>query len=324
MGLPTQGNSQNKDTFLEGIAIAYFQDDTKAIADKAMPSYPVELETGKYNKLNKEYILRTDFQARADGADFKETEFKLDTDTYSCEEFAVAQFIGDRTAANSRINIKAVRTKNMSSQALLFKDKYFSASFLGRSKWGKDVPGVASASYSKGTNVTVWSDGTNSDPIRDIHEYKLAVEAATGFIPNKMIITRDVETALYNHPKILDRMAITGVRIATKELLRQLFDLEEIFVSSLVENTANPRKTAAVDFQNKAQALLYYSPAQADMWTPTAGMMFVPYTSEENAYGIHVYSGRDEYLRADYVQMSMYFDMKIVCADLGIYFYDLV
>lgn len=323
MSNPTNGNVM-PDNELRDIAIAYFQDENKAIAKKAMPTYQVEYEAGRYNKMPKEYLLRTDFEARADGANFVETEFKFTEDTYACIEYSAEKVLGDRILKNSKFNLKAQATKLLATQALIKRDRLFQKAYLAQSIWGTDMVGVANADDDTALEFTKFSDYEKSDPILVIANAKLDMEAKTGFKPNKLVITRDVEVALLNHPDILARMSTNVIRIANTDLLAQLFDVDEVYVAGVIENTAKVGGTAAIDFQAKGQMLLYYSPEFADMWTPTAGMVFVPYASEENELGVHVFTGRDERRHAEYIQMQMFFDMKIVCSDLGIYFYNVI
>ena len=84
----------------------------------------------------------------------------------------------------------------------------------------------------------VWSD-PNSDPAGHIETGKEAVRDTIGLYPNTLMLPAKAYKNCRNHPKLIDRSANTGIRKVTLDLLRQIFEIENIVVGGgVVANDA--------------------------------------------------------------------------------------
>ncbi|SHH39900.1 hypothetical protein SAMN05216361_0039 [Marisediminitalea aggregata] len=80
------------------------------------------------------------------------------------------------------------------------------------------------------SGTSQWSNYDNSDPLKDVSDYKEAVRAQIGSYPNKMVIPAKVHETLKHHPKLLARMSNNDLKMLTLEHYRQLFEIEKIVI----------------------------------------------------------------------------------------------
>ncbi|HCT25280.1 MAG TPA: hypothetical protein DIW85_03595 [Stenotrophomonas sp.] len=88
------------------------------------------------------------------------------------------------------------------------------------------------------TGTDVWSNDA-SDPASDVETGKEAVRASIGLYPNTMLLSATAFSKLKKHPKIVARSADSGIRKVTLDLLRQVFEIENIVVGAGVVAGAN-------------------------------------------------------------------------------------
>lgn len=80
------------------------------------------------------------------------------------------------------------------------------------------------------TGTDKWSDQDNSDPETDVQTGKDAIRSAIGIEPNTAVMGYDTYKDLKYHPKLIDRIKYTMKGVVTLELLKELLDLENIFI----------------------------------------------------------------------------------------------
>ena len=81
------------------------------------------------------------------------------------------------------------------------------------------------------TGTDVWSDDA-SDPAGDIEAGKEEVRSSIGLYPNTLLLSAKAFSACKRNVKLIDRSANTGIRKVTLDLLRQIFEIENIVVGS--------------------------------------------------------------------------------------------
>ena len=143
--------------------------------------------------------------------------------------------------------------------------KLFSDTVFTTGVWGLDFDVTASS--------TKWSSST-STPITDVLNQSQAIEAFTGFRPNKMVMTRDVFNALKVNSQIRDSMKVTTDKVVTEALLAKLFEVDIVQVFRTVETTAKKGQKSTKDntnFMATNKVLLCYTPQRASKKRPSAG-----------------------------------------------------
>ncbi|KXA72496.1 major capsid protein [Bordetella hinzii] len=117
----------------------------------------------------------------------------------------------------------------------------------------------------------VWND-PDSDPAKQIREYREAVRSIVGLRPNTMVVSAAGFNALAEHPKILERFKYTSSDSVTKEMLAKLFNLRTLEVGEAVY--MNEGSDQMVDVWGNV-AVLAFVPAQvSSARTPSFGYTY--------------------------------------------------
>ena len=321
---------------LSSVAVRYLQQTDRYLAQKVFPSVPVEHRSDIYWKYSKSDWLRTEAALRAPATESAGTGFRMHSDTYYCDVYAVHQDIDDQTRANADSNFKldSDATKLITGQLLLKRDIDWAATYFVTGVWAYEYTGTAAGTGTTTTglspataNFMQW-DQAASDPLGDTTDWFEAFDELTGFLPNVMLVGVDVWKALKNHPAILDRIKYTQKGVVTEDLVAEFFGVKKFIVARTRQTTVgeiNDAKAqdAAATYSrlyNKKSAALYYSPDEPSTQSPAAG-----YTFTWNGYavgnkaGIRVKHFRLERQEVDRVEASMTYDMKLVSTDCGVF-----
>jgi hypothetical protein len=144
-------------------------------------------------------------------------------------------------------------------------------------------------------------------------------------MPNVFLVTPDVFFALKNNAQVLDRIKYTQRGIVTEDLLAELLGVSKFLVMWAVENTAAENVTPDMGYLLSEKALLVYANPTPSILQPSAGYIFSWAGRFGNgAAGTRIKSFRMEHLESDRIEGEAAYDMKLVGADLGCYFYDLL
>ena len=317
---------------LTQMSIAYVQAQDKFVADKVFPSIPVPNKSDIYFVFNKADFLRNDFGKKAAGGKPSTGGYDLTTaGPYNCEVYGYGHKIPDQIRANADnpLNLDMAAAQLVMQKALIAREASFVTNFMGTSIWGKDITGV---SASPSTNqVLQWNDAS-STPIEDIRAGMTYVESQTGFRPNTLTIGRAVWDKLVDHPDLIDRVKYSGgvsnavPAQVTRAAVAQILELDNIFVSGAVSNTAEKGATAAYSYLMGKSALLAYVPPAPSLMTPAAGFTFnwTGYAGSEGS-GIRVKKYRQpEEEEVDQIEGQMAYDQKLIGADLGYFFTSII
>lgn len=311
---------------LTNVSVAYMQSASTYIADKVFPAIPVDKQSNLFWKYSKSDWRRTDVTKRAPGTETPGVQWLQDTDQYFAHVYGVHKDIDDQTRANadSQFSLDKEGTEFITNQLLLKRDLDWNATYFKSGVWATDKVG--------GTDFVKWDDA-GSDPISDMAEAQLEFRRLTGFAPNIGVLGADVMAKLKQHPDIIDRIKYTQRGIVTEDLIATLFDLDELYTSYATVatgpqmNSAREQDAAATfDFiTNSKGVLLAYAPKSPSILTPSAGYTFnwKGYLGG-NSKGIRVKRFRLERIASDRIEAEATYDMKQVCADMGMFLDDVV
>lgn len=301
---------------LTQISIAYIQDQSEFVSQKVFPNIPVQKESDHYFDYPKGQWFRTDAKPRGLSQESAGSGYDIDkTPTYLCGVQALHKDIDDRVRANadSPIDLDSEATEFVTRQLLLRREKDFANKYFKTGVWStEDTP------------VNLWN-ASGSTPIKDIRDKKSAVKKATGFAPNTLLLADDVWTALQDNADFLDRITITKDKIVTTGLLAAVLDIPNVLVAGAIENTAPEGATPAMQYIFENAALLCYAAPRPGLMLPSAG-----YTFSWKGYlgagadGARMLRFRMDHLRSDRVEGEIAYDQKLVAADLGHFFKDVL
>ena len=307
---------------LSNLTLAYVQEQTNFIADKVFPTVGVQKQSDKYYIYDRANMNRAgDVQKLAPRTEVNRIGQSISNDSYFADVYGLGMDFDEQTLSNedAMLDIRSAGATTLVNRLLIHREEQFAASFFAAGIWGTDA-----------TPANLWSDYTNSTPIRDVTTARRTMQLKSGgFKPNTMVIGKEVRDILINHPDILARLnggaTVTNTALITDAKLAEIFEVENFYVMEAVKNTGAEGLAESNAFIGGKNALLVHTPRTAGLMTPAAGLTFawnnVPGVSN---LGVTVESFSDDALKrqqvAEHIQVKMSYDMKVVGADLGYFF----
>ncbi len=333
MPLLPEGRSLHINAPLTNISVAYQQGEgaQRWIAPQVFPEVPVQRQGDLYWRYRKGDWFRTVAGVRAPATESPGAGWEMETDSYFAHVYAVHKDVDDQTRANAvggGFNLDRDATLWVTQNLLIKRDRLWVDSYMRTGVWtgatgigggpdGADLVGGAVA----GANTFVQWDRAGSDPIRDVSTQVLGMARRTGFRPNVLVMGPDVWNGLINNASIIERIKYSERGIITEELLRAVFQVDRVVVTWTIENTAPRGAPDAFNFMNSKSALLVYAPANAGIQVPSGGYLFTwAGFLGAAAFGTRIRRFRMEPIQSERVEGEMAFDMKVVAADVGVFY----
>lgn len=325
MSQPTAGDV-HVNRPLTNIAIAYFQDSSDFIADSVFPNIPVEKQSDAYWTIPRDAFNRDEMRLRAPGTESAGSGYEVDpNNTYYAHVRAYHHDIPDQVRANTDtpLSADAQASQLVTQKALINREVNWVTRYFTTGVWGTDITGVDSATPGAG-QIGQWNRA-DSTPIEDMRLYKRTMKEATGFEPNTLVLGRHVVDTLYDHPDIIDRIKYGQTpgnpADVTLNDLAMLFKIPRILVGNAIQNTAPEGAAEVSQFIFGKGALLCHSAPNPGLMIPSAGYSFswTGFLAAGNM-GIRVKRFRMEHLESDRVEIQSAYDQKVVSADLGTFF----
>ena len=307
---------------LSNLTLAYVQEQTNFIADKVFPTVGVQNQSNKYYIYDRANMNRAgDVQKLAPRTEVNRIGQSISNDSYFADVYGLGMDFDEQTLSNedAMLDIRSAGATTLVNRLLIHREEQFAASFFAAGIWGTDA-----------TPSNLWSDYTNSTPIRDVTTARRTMQLKSGgFKPNTMVIGKEVRDILINHPDILARLnggaTVTNTALITDAKLAEIFEVENFYVMEAVKNTGAEGLSESNAFIGGKNALLVHTPRTAGLMTPAAGLTFAWNNIQGvSNLGVTVESFSDDALKrqqvAEHIQVKMSYDMKVVGADLGYFF----
>lgn len=322
-------------TALSNMALNYFQSASNYFARSIFPICRVRQSADNYYKFTLEDLLRSGWQAKPAYGKVMPTVIGEQTDTYAVKVYQMIMGIDEiretdverRQGPAFANNPRQMQTKTLAEQANIFQDEMFANAFFREGVWANELTGVDSTTTNDGEFIKFTND--NSDPIQFIAEQKQEMLEKTGREPNRLALGADVFTALRKHPAILDRVKYGGSTPnpakVTKNVLAQLFEVEQMSVMQSIHNKAKQGKDADMGFIADPKAmLLAYATNSPSVQEPSAGYIFQwDMLGDGQIMPIFHYPGEPG-THSEYIEGLMAFQMKKTADDLAVFCKDVV
>jgi hypothetical protein len=329
MPSPTKGDV-HVNRPLTNISVAYLQDAKNFVADSVFPNIPVSKQSDLYYMYDRGYFNRDEMKERAPGTESAGGEYAIEVDTpYYAKVYAFHHDISDQRRSNSDSELAPDKeaTELVTRKGLIKRERLWATKFFVTSVWTNNRVGITATPVA-GTSVLLWNQD-DSTPIEDVRAAKTIVLESTGFEPNTLVMGQRVLDALSDHPDIVDRVKYGQTsggpaQIELSELVG-LLKVERIFVMKSIVNTAAQGAANVHEFIGGRHALLVYSAPSPGLMTPSGGYTFswTGYLGAQ-AQGQRIKRFRMDHLESDRVEIDMAFDQKLISADLGFFFEDIV
>lgn len=322
--MPNQNPSNvHVDEALTDVSVAYMQDTTSFVANRAFPNISVGKQSDKYWTLPHGQIERDEFKIRAPGTESEGIDWTLSTDSYLCDVRALHDSVDAQTLANDdgSFGLFEASAEILGEKALIHRERKFVTDFMATSIWTTDRTGVASG---PSASQFVYWDAAAGDPVANMRTWKLTMQLlAGGRRPNVLILGREGYDGLLENAELKERVKHTGAAPyrVTHQAILELLELDEILVSDAVYNTAAEGAAASYSMCMGKDGLLIHRPRRPGKKIPAAGYQFnwTGYTTVDNEFGVSIEKWWHQDTKSWRVEGEMAFDQKLVSADLGIF-----
>ena len=321
-------------TALTNMALSYYQNAENYFAKGIFPICRVPLSSDNYYIFDKEDLLRDSWQRKPAYGKVMPTVISEHTATYNCQvdQMIMGVDLIRQTDVNRRqgpsvSDPRVQRTKTIAEQANIHQDRIFAEAFFKPGVWANEWAGVDSTTL-EDKQFIKFSNG-NSDPIKMIEDQKLEMHQQTGRTPNRLALGANVFKALKLHPGILERVKYSGSTanpaMVTKNVLAQLFGVEEIVVLMSIYNQASLGADADMTFIGDPNAmLLAYATNSPSVEEPSAGYIFTwDMLGDGQILPIRQYQGENG-TDSEYIDGLMAYDIRRTADDLAVFFKDVV
>lgn len=277
------------------------------------PIVPVEKQSNMYYTVDKGNWLRNPGSTlRAPKTPPRRVEFSVSSDTYFCNNYALAGENAFETIANAdnpimlreRTGRKVVEDL-MRDMELRIANKVTSVSNIGS--------GVLLTGGNK------WSDYANSDPISDINSGASFIRQNTGIIANTLLLDWDTYKILRRHPALLDLFKYTQGGMLNDAEVKEVFNIEQLIISNAIRNAGvEGAANSIVNIWGNNALLCYVDRAAPSLQTATFGIGFQWKDPALPAPMVaSVYNDPDPGKKVEITEVSYYQDEKIVAKELA-------
>ena len=272
------------------------------IGETMFPIVPVAKESDKYFIYGKEHYARHG-TLRADGSESNEFNWTVDTDTYTCEEYALHTAVTDRERANADAPISPdIDAAEMLTDAIKldWEVRY-------------QTSATAAASYATGHSAaaaTQWNNSTGTVQ-SDILTGQEVVRRGCQRFPNTMFIPSRVAMYVAQNSVIQDLIKYTHNDLLVRGpeaswVLPPVLWGMKVVVMMAVQNTANLAQAESLaDIWDDTVILAYVNPG------PGLKKITWGYTIQVRNWQTKKW--REESRESDIVEVSVIRDAKITC-----------
>jgi hypothetical protein len=322
--MPPVPSELHVDRYLTDLSVAFIQDRADFISDKVFPVVPVLKQSDQYVIFNRGDYWRDQVHPRPLGGALDVADWSMTSGTYNCVEQGLAHKVDDRQRANADDPISPDRQAALllTQAVAVSNDVRWTSEYFGASIWTTDLEGAADADF------TQIADTSTGAPIELFDLYKETVRELTAVEPNTLVVGAKVHRILRNHTDVKEVVKYTQTAIIDADLLARMFGISNYFIARAVYNTAAEGAADSFSFISATNdALLCYAAPSPGLETPSAGYTFAwteLLDGQANNMGFGIERGRDAFAHSDHFEIRLANDIKLVSADLGVFFNTIV
>lgn len=279
-----------------------------------LPEVPVGKESGLFFRYDKGDQARIPYTKRALRTESRRVTWRVDTDSFKCEEYALNDLIDDREyqQADAPLNLQRDTIDNL--QRLMR---------LDREKRIYDIVS-STGNLTKNTTLTgtnQWRDasdsGATATPLEDFETGMESIRADTGVKPNLAVFGQAAWLAFIKTDEVIDKMTTPGgswggpvITEAMAQTLMAPYGITKILVADQIQNTAGMGVVDSFSDVWGDEVLLAFVNPRPGLKSVTLGLTFL---SRRWA----VRRAREEKAHSDWFEPSYVADEKLVAADVG-------
>jgi hypothetical protein len=310
-GTTPVGKDAHPDTPLANKAIKAFQSSEDFIAKDLSPIVPVNKQNDKYYVIDPDSWLRIANTARAPMTEPNEVTFRVSSDGYFCDNYALRSKNSLEDLANADTAIQLRENSALLVTEMLQRD------------YENRVANMVTSGTNLGSYVTLsgnsqWSDYVNSDPVGDVRTGHSFIRGKTGIVANTLVVDYGTSEVLRSHPALMDMYKYTVGGLVTNDQLKAAFQVKNLLIGKGVKNNAHLEATASITNIWGNNAILAHVQPGLTAKTATFSLSYrwKPAGAKLPMQALR-YLHPDSGVKAEYVEVGMYQDEKIVAKDLS-------
>ncbi|PKO17125.1 hypothetical protein CVU37_10015 [candidate division BRC1 bacterium HGW-BRC1-1] len=295
------------DAALTSVSVAFRNNEF--IAEQVAPTVPVRKQSDRYFVLDPDKMAqRETLDHRAPGAEAREVDFALSSDSYYCEDHALETAIPDEERDNADLALQPEidRTEFLTEKILLNREIQLETT-LRTNTHVEELEVEDSGGWA----------GETSNPFANLDAAGMRIMSGIQRRPNTLVVGYAVFDILRNHPRIIERVQHCMPGVVTTDLLAQLFDLDRVVVGRAMKNSAPLGRSPDMHpVWGSDHVYLMYVPQRAGLKQPAA-----MYTFAWNGAGggvgrdgTVVERWREDRRKADMIRVQKYYDHKVIAS----------
>lgn len=290
---------------LENISVAYMPQGL--VAQDVSKVVPVMHESDTYFVYSKDN-LRVLSTVWADGDVPNRSTWNLSTSTYTLTRNALRDLVTDRTKDNADIAVKPEVdvTEALTGQIKLKMEIDLFSLINSLTSWAARTSLSSTQRWSQNTTI--------SNPITFVDSATTSVRRRSGMKANTMVISDGTFKAAKEHTSIVDRIKYTSQQSVTPDLLATLFNVDKVLVSGAVQNTADEGITDVLADVATDTAFVGYVEPNPGLRKPST---FYTFQKEGATRPFRVRKYRDDEREGDWIEVSSFYQIRVVSSDCG-------
>lgn len=307
------GPDVHHDVPLSNFAVSAFARGAEGfVGNDLFPFVPVEKQSNRYYVIDKAAFLRNVDARRSPKTKSKEVEFRVSSEPYYADNFALHTKISAEDLANEDNAIRLrqngtslITTNLLRAQEIRIANLVTTSGNLG----GALVPASKWSSLGAGT----------SNPLTDVQSAHAFIQRTTGLVANTMVLDWDTFQSVRRHADILDMYKYTSGGQVTEEQLASVFKVRRLLIAQgVVENALEGGTTSMTNIWGNVAILAHLGP-NTGLQSQTLGLRFQwNNPAFPAAFGVtrRMAMGAGEE-KVEFVEAGHYQDEKVVASNLG-------
>lgn len=229
--------STNISTLMGNMSVMYANEDY--IGDSLLPVIPCDNLAGEYPVFAKRDRLAYPDDLIKNRSEAPEIDESVSYASYSCEPRGLQRALEQKAIANSAsvFDWMTNLVEQVAEARAFLREKRQMTVLTTSANYGSNTAAIAAGDR--------WDTATGGNPVKDVTTAKDAVWRGRGASRLVGFCSLAVYRALVTNQSILDTLKYTKGGVATKDQLKMLFELDDLFVSQAWEDTANEGQTAS-------------------------------------------------------------------------------
>jgi len=274
----------------------------------------VEHESDTYYVYSKDTMALPE-TIRADGAESNRATFNLSTASYVLSEHALHDDITDRQRGNvdKAIKLDIDVTEDLTRKIMLRREVDLQSIVQTAANWANTLSLTVGAAWNSYT--------TTSNPITQIDSASSVILLNSGLRPNVLAINDLSFNALKENPTLVDRVKYTSAESIGDTIIARLFNLPKLLTAQVTYNTGQEGLADSMSRVWNDNAFLAYVESSPGLKRPSA-----LYSMWKNNTGFPqmVEKWREPKIKADRIEVSAFFQNKVVASDCAYLIVDTV